>query len=366
MKTFGRAPSLAGVDLQAEAGTVLALLGPNGAGKTTTVRILSTLLRADAGRARVAGHDVAREPAAVRRALSLTGQYAAVDEPLTGRENLHMLCRLRHLAARRARRRTAELLERFDLADAADRRVATWSGGMRRRLDLAMSLVSDPPVLVLDEPTTGLDPRSRRAVWDAVAGLRADGVTVLLTTQYLEEADRLADRVVGARRRPRRRRGDGRASSRRRSGRRPSSSCFTDPLALDRAHAAARGPPCRRRPRAGQPARADRRLAGRGARPARPDGRRGRDRAAARAAPPDARRRVPDAHREALTCPRPCDWAAVDAATLITRSVRHSLRSVDALVTAVILPVSSCCCSSTSSAARSARARATSTTSCRA
>jgi ABC-2 type transport system ATP-binding protein len=196
VKTFGRAPSLAGVDLQAEAGTVLALLGPNGAGKTTTVRILSTLLRADAGRARVAGHDVAREPAAVRRALSLTGQYAAVDEPLTGRENLHMLCRLRHLGRAAARRRTAELLERFDLADAADRRVATWSGGMRGRLDLAMSLASVPPVLVLDEPTTGLDPRSRRAVWDAVAALRADGVTVLLTTQYLEEADRLADRVV--------------------------------------------------------------------------------------------------------------------------------------------------------------------------
>jgi ABC-2 type transport system ATP-binding protein len=172
------------------------LLGPNGAGKTTTVRILSTLAKGDGGRATVCGHDVATEPARVRSKISLTGQSAAVDEMLTARENLLLMGRLRHLRRRAARRRTAELLEQFDLVEAASRRVATYSGGMRRRLDLAMSLVSDPPVLFLDEPTTGLDPRSRRDVWDAVQRLTASGVTVLLTTQYLEEADRLADRIA--------------------------------------------------------------------------------------------------------------------------------------------------------------------------
>jgi ABC-2 type transport system ATP-binding protein len=195
-KSFGDVEVLKGLDLRVEPGSVLALLGPNGAGKTTTVRILSTLLAADQGTAAVAGHDVARDPAGVRGAISLTGQYAAVDEVLTGEENLRMMARLRHLGRRAARRRTADLLARFDLVAARDRRVATYSGGMRRRLDLAMSLVSNPPVIFLDEPTTGLDPRSRRDVWDAVAGLRASGVTILLTTQYLEEADRLADRVA--------------------------------------------------------------------------------------------------------------------------------------------------------------------------
>jgi ABC-2 type transport system ATP-binding protein len=196
MLSFGTLPVLTGLDLSVPAGSVFALLGPNGAGKTTTVRILSTLLRADGGRARVAGFDVAAEPAKVRSAISLTGQYAAVDEMLTGRENLLLMGRLRHLRRRAARRRAGELLDRFDLAVAADRRVATYSGGMRRRLDLAMSLVVEPAVLFLDEPTTGLDPRSRRDVWDAVSDLATAGVTVLLTTQYLEEADRLADSIA--------------------------------------------------------------------------------------------------------------------------------------------------------------------------
>jgi ABC-2 type transport system ATP-binding protein len=195
-KSFGGVRVLAGLDLAVEAGTVLALLGPNGAGKTTTVRILATLLGADSGSARVAGFDVAREPVKVREALSLTGQYAAVDEVLTGRENLMLMARLRRLGRPDARRRTDELIERFGLAEAAGRRVGTYSGGMKRRLDLALSLVSRPRVVVLDEPTTGLDPRSRREVWDAVSGLAASGATVLLTTQYLEEADVLADRIA--------------------------------------------------------------------------------------------------------------------------------------------------------------------------
>jgi ABC-2 type transport system ATP-binding protein len=195
-KSFGELPVLTGLDLLVEAGSVFALLGPNGAGKTTTVRILSTLLRADGGTAVVAGHDVAREPGEVRRRISLTGQYAAVDAPLTAEENLVMMGRLRRLGRAAARRRAAELIERFGLGHVRDRRVATFSGGTKRRLDLAMSLVSDPPVVFLDEPTTGLDPRSRRDVWEAVAELRASGTTVMLTTQYLEEADRLADRIA--------------------------------------------------------------------------------------------------------------------------------------------------------------------------
>jgi ABC-2 type transport system ATP-binding protein len=195
-KSFGELRVLAGLDLAVEEGSVFALLGPNGAGKTTTVRILSTLLKADSGDVRVAGFDVAREPGEVRRALSLTGQYAAVDEVLTARENLNLMARLRHLPRAQRRPRVDELLERFDLGAAADRRVGTYSGGMKRRLDLAMSLISDPAVVVLDEPTTGLDPRSRRDVWDAVSELARGGATVLLTTQYLEEADVLADRIA--------------------------------------------------------------------------------------------------------------------------------------------------------------------------
>jgi ABC-2 type transport system ATP-binding protein len=195
-KSFGDVRVLTGLDLAVEEGSVFALLGPNGAGKTTTVRILSTLLKADSGGVRVAGFDVAREPDAVRRALRLTGQYAAVDEVLTARENLRLMARLRHLPRAGRRRRVEELIERFGLGAAADRRVASFSGGMKRRLDLAMSLVSDPAVVVLDEPTTGLDPRSRRDVWDAVSELARGGATVLLTTQYLEEADVLADRIA--------------------------------------------------------------------------------------------------------------------------------------------------------------------------
>jgi ABC-2 type transport system ATP-binding protein len=196
VKAFGATSVLDGLDLGVREGTIFALLGRNGAGKTTTVRILATLLRPDAGTARVAGFDVVREPRRVRGAMSLTGQYAAVDEPLTGEENLLMMARLRHLGRTAAKARTRELLEQFDLVEAAGRRVATYSGGMRRRLDLAVTLVARPRVVVLDEPTTGLDPRSRRAVWAAVRELAAGGTTILLTTQYLEEADQLADRIA--------------------------------------------------------------------------------------------------------------------------------------------------------------------------
>ncbi|WP_217897372.1 ATP-binding cassette domain-containing protein [Geodermatophilus saharensis] len=192
---FGSTVVLEGLDLTVAEGTVYALLGPNGAGKTTTVDVLSTLLPADAGEVRVAGHDLAREPGAVRAAIALTGQFSAVDGLLTGAENLRLMGDLHHLGRRETRRRAAALLARFDLEAAADRVPATYSGGMRRRLDLAMGLMGDPRVVFLDEPTTGLDPRSRRAVWDAVRDLVADGVTVLLTTQYLEEADQLADRI---------------------------------------------------------------------------------------------------------------------------------------------------------------------------
>ncbi|WP_067472528.1 ATP-binding cassette domain-containing protein [Actinomadura hibisca] len=195
-KTYGPATVLDGIDLRVPKGSVFALLGPNGAGKTTTVRILATLTRPDGGSARVAGHDVVTQARQVRRAISLTGQYAAVDELQTGTENLRMMARLRRLPRARARERAAELLERFELTEAGGRRVAGYSGGMRRRLDLACGLVTDPEVIFLDEPTTGLDPRSRRAMWDLVAELAAGGVTVLLTTQYLEEADRLADRIA--------------------------------------------------------------------------------------------------------------------------------------------------------------------------
>lgn len=193
-KSFGEVAVLRGVDLDVAPGSVTALLGSNGAGKTTLVRILATLLRADAGRAEVAGHDVAADPAGVRGAISLTGQFAAVDEVLTGRENLVLVARLRHLPD--PGRVADELLGRFSLTEAAGRRAATYSGGMRRRLDIAMSLVGDPTVVFLDEPTTGLDPQARRDVWDVVRGLVAGGTTVLLTTQYLEEAEQLADRVA--------------------------------------------------------------------------------------------------------------------------------------------------------------------------
>jgi ABC-2 type transport system ATP-binding protein len=196
VKRFGDVPALDGIDLAVPPGTVFGLLGPNGAGKTTTVRILTTILRPDAGEASVLGHDVGREPEAVRSSIGLAGQYAAVDENLTGAENLRMVGKLTHLPRPLIKERAAELLERFELADAANRPVKTYSGGMRRRLDLAASLVHRPPVLFLDEPTTGLDPRSRKELWGVIEGLVAEGTTVLLTTQYLEEADRLADKLA--------------------------------------------------------------------------------------------------------------------------------------------------------------------------
>jgi ABC-2 type transport system ATP-binding protein len=195
-KTYGKTKALAGLDLQVEPGEILGMLGPNGAGKTTTVRVLSTLLRPERGTAYVAGHDVVSGAAQVREVIGLTGQYAALDECLTGRANLVMIGQLGRLSRRDAKARAADLLATFDLTDAADRGVKTYSGGMRRRLDLAASLVTRPKILFLDEPTTGLDPRSRMVTWDAVRTLAAAGTTVLLTTQHLDEADQLADRIA--------------------------------------------------------------------------------------------------------------------------------------------------------------------------
>jgi ABC-2 type transport system ATP-binding protein len=194
-RSYGDHVVLDGVDLDVEEGTIFALLGPNGAGKTTLVSILTTLIRADEGTARVAGHDVAREPGAVRAAIGVTGQFAAVDGLLTGEENLVLMADLHHLGRAEGRRRAAALLDCFDLADARRKPAATYSGGMRRRLDIAMTLVGDPRVIFLDEPTTGLDPRSRRETWAIVRELVAGGATVLLTTQHLEEAEALAHRI---------------------------------------------------------------------------------------------------------------------------------------------------------------------------
>src|SRR5262252_2137984 len=195
-KSFGEVHALRGIDLSVPRGTILGLLGPNGAGKTTAVRILTTLLLPDGGQALVEGYDVVRQAPAVRRSIGLSGQSAAIQEELTGRENLEIVGRLYHLSKARARSRAAELLERFELADAADRTAKTYSGGMQRRLDLAASLVGAPKVLFLDEPTTGLDPRSRLGMWDIIRSLVAAGTTLLLTTQYLDEADELADEIV--------------------------------------------------------------------------------------------------------------------------------------------------------------------------
>jgi ABC-2 type transport system ATP-binding protein len=195
-KSFGDKLVLDGIDLDVPEGTVFALLGPNGAGKTTTVQILSTLIGADGGEVRVAGHDVAREPDSVRAAIGVTGQFSAVDKLLTGEENLLLMADLRHLGRHEGRRHAAELLDRFDLVEAARKPAATYSGGMQRRLDLAMGLVGDPRIVFLDEPTAGLDPRSRRTMWQIIRELVAGGVTIFLTTQYLEEADELADRIA--------------------------------------------------------------------------------------------------------------------------------------------------------------------------
>ena len=207
VKRFGSFTALDGVDFRVPEGTVVGLLGPNGAGKTTTIRILTTLLQPDGGRAEVAGYDVVTQPQLVRATIGLTGQYAAVDEDLTGRENLVLVGRLGRLAKNRAKERADRLLTAFSLADAADRLLRTYSGGMRRRLDLAASLMVSPPVLFLDEPTTGLDPRSRLELWDVIEELRDQGTTIVLTTQYLEEADQLAQTHQRDRRRPHHRRG---------------------------------------------------------------------------------------------------------------------------------------------------------------
>ncbi|OEU85413.1 ABC transporter [Streptomyces abyssalis] len=196
VKTFGAVRALDGVDLDVPEGTVLGLLGPNGAGKTTAVRVLTTLIRPDSGKAVVAGLDVLKQPNEVRRSIGLSGQFAAIDEYLTGRENLRMVGQLYQLSARDAKKRAGELLERFNLADAADRTAKTYSGGMRRRLDLAAALVVRPPVMFMDEPTTGLDPRNRLQLWEVIEELVAGGTTLLLTTQYLEEADRLAHDIA--------------------------------------------------------------------------------------------------------------------------------------------------------------------------
>jgi ABC-2 type transport system ATP-binding protein len=195
-KTYGKQVVLDGIDLDVPAGTVFALLGPNGAGKTTAVHILATLIQADAGEVVVGGHDIAREPDAVRHTIGLTGQVSAVDAQFTGEENLRLMADLHHLGREQGQRRVAELLERFDLVDAAAKPAMTYSGGMRRRLDLAMTLVVEPRIIFLDEPTTGLDPRSRRMMWDTIRELVGRGVTILLTTQYLEEADQLANRIA--------------------------------------------------------------------------------------------------------------------------------------------------------------------------
>jgi ABC-2 type transport system ATP-binding protein len=195
-KSYGEKVVLDGVDLSVAKGTIFSLLGPNGAGKTTMVQILSTLIRADSGDIRVAGHDPVREPDAVRAAIGMTGQFSAVDKLLTGEENLRLMADLHHLGRREGRRRAAELLVRFDLVEAGAKLASTYSGGMQRRLDLAMTLVGAPQVIFLDEPTTGLDPRSRRGLWQIIRELVAEGVTILLTTQYLEEADQLADRIA--------------------------------------------------------------------------------------------------------------------------------------------------------------------------
>lgn len=195
-KSFGKVSVLEGIDLTVPRGTMVALLGPNGAGKTTTIRILSTLLKPDGGEVRVNGHDVVADAYKVRSSIGLTGQFTAVDEYLTGQENLEMMGRLYHLDRAHSKKRANELLEQFDLVEAKNRAAKTYSGGMRRRLDLAASLIATPPVLFLDEPTTGLDPRSRLVMWDVIQKLMDNGATILLTTQYLEEADKLADRIA--------------------------------------------------------------------------------------------------------------------------------------------------------------------------
>ncbi|MEV0253175.1 ATP-binding cassette domain-containing protein [Streptomyces sp. NPDC050732] len=195
-KAYGDKTVLDGIDLAVPAGSVFALLGPNGAGKTTAVKILSTLITADGGQARIAGHDITADPQAVRAAIGVTGQFSAVDGLITGEENMLLMADLHHLTKREGRQVAADLLERFDLAEVAHKPAATYSGGMKRRLDIAMTLVGSPRIIFLDEPTTGLDPRSRHTMWQIIRGLVADGVTVFLTTQYLEEADQLADRIA--------------------------------------------------------------------------------------------------------------------------------------------------------------------------
>ncbi len=353
-KSFSGHPVLDHVDLAVETGSVLALLGPNGAGKTTMVKILATLMRPDAGTATVAGHDLLTDPVGVKQSFSLTGQYAAVDEKLTGRENLEMMAQLLRLSRMEARARASELLAEFDLADAAGRRAAKYSGGMRRRLDLAISMIARPPLVFLDEPTTGLDPRSREQTWSTVRRLVDEGVTVLLTTQYLEEADQLADTVavldhgrVVAQGTPDELKAQAGRGSRPAAVRRPG-----------RLRASAR----RSRPGAHRPPAAHHRRGHRGhgqrdlPDPG-PSAGRGRARGQSVHLPPQPGRRVPVCHRRrrrghrqprrGQRCPRRTEgdgpmsmaYALTDSRVMVTRCVRRSLRDPEAFFTALMLPV---------------------------
>src|SRR5215217_2408499 len=339
-KSFGDKVVLDGIDLQVAEGTIFALLGPNGAGKTTMVQILSTLIGADAGEVAVGGHDLAQEPDAVRWAIGVTGQFSAVDHLLTGEENLLLMADLRHLDRAEGRRRAAELLGRFELVEAAGKPAGTYSGGMRRRLDLAMGLIGDPRIIFLDEPTTGLDPRSRRTMWQIIRDLVAGGVTIFLTTQYLEEADELADRIalldLG------RLVAEGTADELKRripgghirlqfayptTSRRPPAPSGGDPR---RRGPYLAGSQRRRRQVAAGPARPARRRLGRGRQPVDPH--------------PGPRRRLPDPHRPARQGQgaRPMStltYAVVDSATMLRRQLRHMLRYVSMTLTLIGMPI---------------------------
>ncbi len=341
-KSYGKQVVLDGIDLDVPEGTVFALLGPNGAGKTTVIHILSTLIAADAGEVRIAGFDVAREPDAIRGVIGLTGQVSAVDGQFTGEENLRLMADLEHLGKERGQRRVAELLERFELVADAGKPAATYSGGMRRRLDLAMTLVGDPRIIFLDEPTTGLDPRSRRVMWDIVRELVAGGVTILLTTQYLEEADRLASRIalldagrIVAQGTP--------AELKRLV---PGGSVrleFSDAAMLDRAAGALHGA-IPRRPEPGPPG-AQRRRRALASGPARPAGRRGHRGRGAGHPVRGSRRRVPVPHRPRERPTRRQEGAGMtaymltDSTTMLRRSLRRMRRYPSLTFFIAVIPV---------------------------